>query len=72
MWFSIHAGQRQGASEFTQHAQNVTRLDLCDTHTGFADDVLRFYPRLRRDEIRFLLFEAGAHVTWQLALRSRA
>jgi NADH:ubiquinone reductase (H+-translocating) len=24
--------------------------------------VLRFYPRIRRDEIRFLLFEAGTRV----------
>jgi len=30
--------------------------------TALADDVLRFYPRLRRGEIRFLLFEAGARV----------
>jgi NADH:ubiquinone reductase (H+-translocating) len=37
-------------------------IELLGERTAFADDVLRFYPRLRRDEIRFPLFEAGAPV----------
>ena len=37
-------------------------LELLGELTAFADDVLRFYPRLRRDEIRFLLAEAGPRV----------
>jgi NADH:ubiquinone reductase (H+-translocating) len=37
-------------------------IELLGELTAFADDVLRYYPRLRRDEIRFLLFEAGARV----------
>jgi NADH:quinone reductase (non-electrogenic) len=37
-------------------------IELLGELSAFADDVLRFYPRLRRDEIRFLLFEAGARV----------
>jgi NADH dehydrogenase len=37
-------------------------IELLGELSAFADDVLRFYPRLRRDEIRFLLFEAGARL----------
>ena len=29
---------------------------------AFAHDVLRFYPRIRRDEVRFRLFEAGPRI----------
>ena len=34
--------------------------ELLGELTAFADDVLRFYPGIRRDEVRFLLFEARA------------
>jgi NADH dehydrogenase len=34
-------------------------VELVGELTAFADDVLRFYPRIRRDEVRFHLFEAG-------------
>ncbi len=37
-------------------------VELLGELSAFADDVLRFYPRLRRDEVRFLLLEAGARV----------
>src|SRR5262249_35918506 len=37
-------------------------IELLGELTAFADDVLRFYPRLRRSELRFLLLEAGARV----------
>ncbi len=37
-------------------------VELLGELSAFADDVLRFYPRLQRDEVRFLLFEAGARV----------
>jgi NADH:quinone reductase (non-electrogenic) len=36
--------------------------ELLGELTAFADDVLRFYPRIRRDEIRFHLFEAGPRI----------
>jgi len=36
--------------------------ELLGELTAFADDVLRFYPRLDRTEIRFLLFEAGTRI----------
>jgi NADH:ubiquinone reductase (H+-translocating) len=37
-------------------------VELLGELTAFADDVLRYYPRLRREEVRFHLFEAGARV----------
>src|SRR5215207_8051055 len=37
-------------------------VELLGELTAFADDILRYYPRLRRDELRFHLFEAGARI----------
>jgi NADH dehydrogenase len=37
-------------------------IELLGELTAFVDDVLRFYPRIRRSEVRFMLFEAGARV----------
>jgi NADH:ubiquinone reductase (H+-translocating) len=37
-------------------------VELLGELTAFADDVLRYYPRIRRDEMRFKLFEAGARI----------
>ena len=37
-------------------------IELLGELTAFADDVLRFYPRIRREEVRFHLFEAGPRV----------
>jgi len=37
-------------------------IELVGELTAFADDVLRFYPRIRRDEVRFRLFEAGPRI----------
>jgi NADH dehydrogenase len=37
-------------------------VELLGELTAFVDDVLRFYPRIRRNEIRFKLFEAGARI----------
>ena len=36
--------------------------ELVGELTAFADDVLRFYPRIRRDELCFRLFEAGPRI----------
>jgi NADH dehydrogenase len=40
--------------------------ELVGELTAFADDVLRFYPRIRRDEVCFRLFEAGARILPEL------
>jgi NADH:quinone reductase (non-electrogenic) len=37
-------------------------VELLGELTAFADDVVRFYPRIRRDEVHFRLFEAGARI----------
>jgi NADH:ubiquinone reductase (H+-translocating) len=37
-------------------------VELLGELTAFAEDVLRFYPRIRRDEVRFQLFEAGPRI----------
>jgi NADH:ubiquinone reductase (H+-translocating) len=37
-------------------------VELLGELTAFADDVLRYYPRLRREEVRFHLFEAGKRI----------
>lgn len=37
-------------------------VELLGELTAFSDDVLRFYPRLRRDEVHFKLFEAGPRI----------
>jgi len=37
-------------------------VELLGELTAFADDVLRYYPRLHRDEVRFHLFEAGKRI----------
>jgi NADH:ubiquinone reductase (H+-translocating) len=37
-------------------------VELLGELTAFADDILRYYPRLHRDEFRFHLFEAGARI----------
>ncbi|HEX8906483.1 MAG TPA: NAD(P)/FAD-dependent oxidoreductase [Longimicrobiaceae bacterium] len=41
-------------------------VELLGELTAFAADVLRYYPRIRRDELRFHLFEAGARILPEL------
>ncbi len=41
-------------------------VELLGELTAFADDVLRFYPRIRREEIRFHLVEAGPRILPEL------
>ncbi len=36
--------------------------ELLGELSAFTEDVLRFYPRIRRDEVRFHLFEAGPRI----------
>jgi NADH dehydrogenase len=37
-------------------------VELLGELTAFIDDELRYYPRIRRDELRFYLFEAGSRL----------
>ncbi|HEY7614457.1 MAG TPA: FAD-dependent oxidoreductase [Gemmatimonadales bacterium] len=41
-------------------------VELLGELTAFADDVLRYYPRIRREELRFHLFEAGERILPEL------
>jgi NADH dehydrogenase len=42
-------------------------VELLGELTAFSEDVLRYYPRLRRDELRFHLFEAGPRILPEVA-----
>jgi NADH dehydrogenase len=53
---------RRGCLTMVVIGGGLVGVELLGELTAFVEDVLRFYPRLRRDEIRFLLFEAGARV----------
>jgi NADH:ubiquinone reductase (H+-translocating) len=56
------ATTRRGCLTVVVIGGGLVGVELLGELTAFADDVLRFYPRLRRDEIRFLLFEAGPRI----------
>jgi len=53
---------RRGCLTIVLIGGGLVGMELLGELTAFADDVLRFYPRIRRDEVRFLLFEAGPRV----------
>src|SRR5690349_4087332 len=53
---------RRGCLTIVVIGGGLVGVELLGELTAFVADVLRFYPRIRRDEIHFLLFEAGARV----------
>jgi NADH dehydrogenase len=56
------AAQRRGCLTIVVIGGGLVGTELVGELTAFADDVLRFYPRIRRDEICFRLFEAGPRI----------
>jgi NADH dehydrogenase len=46
-------------------------VELVGEFTAFADDVLRLYPRIGRDEVRCRLFEAGPRIMPEVDARWR-
>jgi NADH dehydrogenase len=50
---------RRRSLTFAVIGGGLVGIELLGELTAFADDVLHYYPRLRRDELRFHLFEAG-------------
>jgi NADH dehydrogenase len=44
-------------------------VELLGELTAFAEDVLRYYPRIGRDELRFHLFEAGPRILPEIDAR---
>jgi len=53
---------RRRSLTFVVIGGGLVGVELLGELTAFVDDVLRYYPRLRRDELRFHLFEAGARI----------
>ena len=53
---------RRGCLTMVVIGGGLVGVELLGELTAFVQDVLRFYPRIRRDEIRFVLFEAGGRV----------
>jgi NADH dehydrogenase len=56
------AALRSRALTFVVIGGGLVGVELLGELTAFADNVLRFYPRIRRDELRFHLFEATARI----------
>ena len=56
------AAKRCGYLTIVVIGGGLVGTELVGELTAFTDDVLRFYPRIRRDEVRFLLFEAGPRI----------
>jgi NADH dehydrogenase len=56
------AATRRGCLTTVVIGGGLVGVELIGELTAFADDVLRFYPRIRRDELCFRLFEAGPRI----------
>jgi NADH dehydrogenase len=63
---------RRGCLTFVVIGGGLVGVELLGELTAFADDILRFYPRIRRDEIRFSLFEAGPRILPEIDVRLAA
>lgn len=55
---TVDAALRRRYLTFVVIGGGLVGIELLGELTAFADNVLRFYPRIRRDEMRFHLFEA--------------
>jgi NADH dehydrogenase len=53
---------RQSCLTFVIIGGGLVGVELVGELTAFVEDVLLLYPRIRRDEIRFQLFEAGSRI----------
>jgi NADH dehydrogenase len=56
------SAQRGGCLTVIMIGGGLVGVELIGELSAFADDVLRYYPRIRRAEMRFMLFEAGARI----------
>ena len=56
------AAERRGCLTIVVVGGGLVGTELVGELTAFADDVLRFYPRIRRNEVCFRLFEAGPRI----------
>ena len=62
-------GQRRDCLSVIVIGGGLVGVELIGELTAFVDDVLRFYPRIRRDEVRFRLFQAGARILPEIDAR---
>jgi NADH dehydrogenase len=53
---------RSGCLNVVVIGGGLVGVELLGELTAFADDVLRYYPRLRREEVKFHLLEASARI----------
>jgi NADH dehydrogenase len=53
---------RRGCLTMVVIGGGLVGVELLGELTAFVEDVLRFYPRIRREEIHFALFEAGPRI----------
>jgi NADH dehydrogenase len=53
---------RRRSLTFVVIGGGLVGIELLGELTAFADDILRFYPRIQRHEVRFHLFEASARI----------
>jgi NADH:ubiquinone reductase (H+-translocating) len=56
------ASTRAGCLSIVIIGGGLVGVELLGELTAFAEDVLRYYPRIRREEMRFRLFEAGPRI----------
>jgi NADH dehydrogenase len=63
---ATNAATRAGCLSVAIIGGGLVGVELLGELTAFADDVLRYYPRIRRDEMRFRLVEAGARILPEL------
>ena len=54
--------RRRGCLTIVVIGGGLVGVELLGELSAFADDVLRFYPRIRREEMTFRLFEAGPRI----------
>jgi NADH dehydrogenase len=56
------AAERRGCLTMVVIGGGLVGVELIGELTAFAEDVLRFYPRINRHELCFRLFEAGPRI----------
>jgi NADH:ubiquinone reductase (H+-translocating) len=61
-----HGAERRRWLSVVVIGGGLVGVELMGELTAFADDVLRFYPRIRRDELSFRLFQAGPRILPEL------
>ena len=66
------AAERRACLTVVGIGGGLVGVELVGELTAFADDVLRFYPRIRRDEVCFRLFEAGPRILPEIDARLAA